>query len=128
MSANKVLADAIRARLAEIDEERNHLVALLQYYGAPPPKANLGAAAKSADTQGALFETRPSGPTDRLLTVVAQTPGMKYGEVIDRAEVGMETNAEKPRRSLGSTLGSLVKRGRIRKSDDGGYYPIEEPQ
>jgi hypothetical protein len=125
-TANKNLAKAIKDRLTEIDVERNSLVALLDLYtnvGAP-------ASAKPASTQkpkrrarGTGFERRKGGPTDRLMAAVRAHPGLPYAEVLDKAMEGMETEAENPRRSLGSTLGSLVKRGKIRRSEDKKYYP-----
>lgn len=129
MTADKHLTDAIRARVAEIDKERDHLVALLEYYGAAPPEGRSATPPRrpspSSQSRGRPFETRPAGPTERLIQVVDESPGMIYREVLDRAELGMDTKADNPRRSLGSTLGSLVKRGKIRK-EDGKYYPVTE--
>jgi len=111
----------LRNRLVEIDAERDHIVALLRLYsnGSSPP-------AKSADTEtvGKPFKKRPAGPTDRLLDAVAEQPGLTYAKVLDLAEQGMASDAENPRASLGSTLGSLVKRNKVRKDEHGRYFPV----
>ena len=122
MTTDKQLADAIRARVAEIDKERDHLVALLEHYGTIGPKERQPA---SPTASQATFENRPSGLTERLLQVIKDRPGLKYSEVLDGAEKGLVTNSTKPRRSLGSTLGSQVKKGKILKRD-GRYYPVTE--
>jgi hypothetical protein len=41
--------------------------------------------------------------------------------VVERAKEGLQTTADDPRRSLGSTLQSLVKRGRIVRKE-GKHY------
>ena len=124
MSGNK-LAEAARARLTEIDKEREHLLAIVEIHGngngASPAQAKSRPAPTSVQA-GLPFAQRPSGPTERIMTVVSQNPGMKYGQIVGAALEGMDTEADHPRRSLGSTLGSLVKRGKIRKAD-GRYYP-----
>ena len=119
-ATNDKLARVMRARVAEIDIERDQLVALLELYtnGAVPT-------AKSTVENGG-FKRRSGGPTDRLLKAVQENPGLPYASVLDNAVEGMETTAEHPRRSLGSTLGSLVKRGKIQRSDDKKYYPVTD--
>lgn len=120
------LAEAARARLAEIDQERELLLAIIKIHSngsgpAPAPAKKSGPAPTSVQA-GFPFVQRTGGPTERIMTVVSQNPGMKYAGVIGAAVVGMDTEAGHPRRSLGSTLGSLVKRGKLRKTD-GRYYP-----
>jgi len=118
------LAEAIRTRLREIDNERAQLVALLGYYtngtktkeATPPPE---GAPPRS-------FLPKAKGPTERIMEVINGQPGLKYGEVVTTAIEGLDTEAENPRRSVGSTLGSLVKRGKIHKDEEGRYYPVDE--
>ena len=119
-STNNKLAKAIRARLSEIDVERDQLVSLLELYtnGAAP---NTNTPKKT----GGGFKKRSGGPTDRLMEAVRENPGLTYAKILDKALEGMKTEAEHPRRSLGSTLGSLVKRGKIRR-DDKKYYPMTD--
>lgn len=127
-ATNEKLAKMIRSRLVEIDVERDKLVSLLGLYtngvtptaGVAKPKINANG------DGGGGFQRRSGGPTDRLLEAVRESPGLSYGDVVDKALEGMETDAEHPRRSLGSTLGSLVKRGKIRRSDDKKYYPAAD--
>lgn len=127
MTSHNKLAEAARARLAEIDQERELLLALIKLQpgngnGAAPVQGKKSNPPPVAVQAGLPFVQRPGGPTERIVTAVSQNPGMKYGQVIGSALEGWATDAEHPRRSLGSTLGSLVKRGKIRKSD-GRYYP-----
>lgn len=134
MPTDKALVDALRARLEDLEEEREAVLHMLRLYergavSAPPKRpaqARLRVAAAPAPAgdvgQSQLFEVREGGPTQRLMHVITQEPGLKYAEVLDRAQKGMETTADNPRRSLGSTLGTLVKRGKIARVD-GQYYP-----
>lgn len=122
MTTDKRLEDAIRARVAEIDTERDHLVALLEHYGNAAPTKRQPAPSTASPPR---FEARASGLTERLLQVIQDTPGLIYREVLNGAEKGLVTNSNNPRRSLGSTLGSLVKKGKILKRQ-GKYYPVTD--
>ena len=125
-ATNDKLAKAIRDRLSEIDVERDQLVSLFKLYtnGATPDM--VPSRIKVSASGGGGFQRRSDGPTERLLRAVRDHPGLAYAGVLDKAIEGMETEAEHPRRSLGSTLGSLVKRGKIGRSEDKKYYPVME--
>lgn len=126
-ATNDKLAKMIQTRIAEIDVERDKLVALHKLYTNGVALSSVVGPTTGATNGGnGGFKRRSGGPTDRLLDAVQENPGLPYASVLDKALGGMETEAEHPRRSLGSTLGSLVKRGKIRRSDDKKYYPVTD--
>lgn len=118
--ANPLIA-SIRARLKEIDEERDHLVALVALYESPESRngkntvVGAGTVGNTVVGQHAPFQSVRGGPTDRILAVLAQEPGLSYGEVVQRAMVGLTTSAQHPERSVGSTLQSLVKAEKVER-------------
>ena len=69
-STNNKLAKAIRARLSEIDVERDQLVSLLELYtnGVVPNTI-------TPKKTGGGFKKRSGGPTDRLIEAVRENPG-----------------------------------------------------
>jgi hypothetical protein len=132
---DNILSEKIRARLrligvehARLERERNHLVALLEMYDHGPAtngtRSSRKAIARSkrAPSRAAPFRAIAGGPSERIRLVVNDTPGLSYSEVIDRAVEGIVSTAGDPRRSLGSTLQSLVKRGKVERRD-GKHYP-----
>jgi hypothetical protein len=126
MTTVSELAEAIRDRLSEIDVERDKLSALLSLYTSGVSEAaKKPAAVQNGSTGQGQFERRSGGPTERLIETVRGNPGLSYGQVIDAASEGLDTRAKHPRRTLGSILGNLVKRGKIRK-ENRGYYPVPE--
>ena len=118
-ATNDKLAEMMRVRIAEIDVERDQLVSLLGHYtnGVSP-------ASRMVKARNGGFKPRSGGATESLLQAVRENPGLSYTRVLDKALEGLQTDSEHPRRSLGSTLGTLVRRGKIRKSDDKKYYPV----
>jgi hypothetical protein len=131
MSAQAKLAQAIRDRLAEIDGERKHLLALVRQYEngtSPTPPVQTRQKAprpKTSPKTTGPRENEGDGPTERVLKVIEANPGLRYGEIIKLAIQGMETEATNPQRSAGSVLGSLVKREKIEKVDGRYYLPGE---
>jgi hypothetical protein len=123
----EALAEAIRRRLREINDERAQLVALLGYYtnGSKPPDSKTAMPTQPQD-ESRPFRPKAKGPTERIMAVISTQPGLRYGEVVSTAIEGLETDATNPRRSVGSTLGSLVNRGKVRKDDEGRYFPVDE--
>ena len=132
--ANPLIAH-IHARLKEIDEERDHLVALAALYEKSPITRNgtnganvvqgiaIGAMMTPRRLPAVPFQAIKGGPTERILGVLSQEEGLTYSEVIERAVKGMQTDASDPERSLGSTLQSLVKRGKVERNDKKHYLP-----
>jgi hypothetical protein len=129
---SQTLAEGIKARLREIDRERDHLVALLALYedGEAVPRVKAtpsnGTAAVGQNGHGShttAFQPVVGGPTERILAVVRTTPGLSYSEIVERATKGINSNAENPARSAGSTLQSLVKRERIARIGGKHYLP-----
>lgn len=125
---SNALAEGIRARLREIDTERDHLLALLALYepspnGAKPTQPSAGNSSATTNGKRNPFQKMSGGPTDRILAVVANHPGLVYSDVVSRALDGMTTTAENPARSIGSTLQSLVSRGRVERRDGKHYIP-----
>jgi hypothetical protein len=122
------LVEGIRDRLREIDRERDHLLALLQLYEQGPTsngaKAPSTAGTASSAKGPAPFRAIAGGPTDRIMAVVTREPGLAYSEIIERAVQGITSGAEDPRKSLGSTLQSLVKRGKLERRE-GRHYPAK---
>ena len=112
---NPLIAE-LRVRLREMDEERDHLVALIALYEKREHQhAQNGAGA--SERKPIPFVPVRGGPTDRIKAVLAQDAGLSYTEVVERAKAGMSTTAANPERSIGSTLQSLVRRGIVERRE-----------
>ena len=117
----------------QIEAERQHLIALLQFYERPVIIIGAGASFGGAGTVSATGEVRPpasaeqagEGPTDRIKTVVRQTPGLVYSEVIERAKQGVISAAEDPTGSVAATLQSLIRRGVVVRRDGRHYIGVQ---
>jgi hypothetical protein len=122
----------IRARLKELDEERDHLVALVVLYERREREQGV-VTSNGAGNNGATKHVPPhpfvpvrGGPTDRIKAVLAAEEGLTYGQIIERAVVGMTSASDNPERSVGSTLQSLVQRGKVERRDKRHYLVAEE--
>ena len=122
------LVEGMKLRLAEMDNERDHLLALIVLYDpsfrageAPPATRDDAVPAAPTAHRAPVGELTPNGPTDRLLAVARASPGLTYAELVRRAAKGVVTKSPHPDRSVGSTLATLLKRGAIKRVD-GKHY------
>ena len=123
----QALVEGMKERLAAMESERDHLLALIALYDpslvvSTLPRQSLPPKSDAAPTRrGAVTEAIPNGPTDRLLAVARETPGLGFADLVRRATVGVVTKSKHPAQSVGSTLSTMIKRGSIRRVD-GKHY------
>ena len=104
------LLENMRARLVEVDAERDALLALIALWEKWPLAEPLQRDKRVVNRLG-------TGVTDRLLTIVEESPGLRYRELVQQAIVGLVTTSQYPDRMVGSILSTMVKRRAIVRID-----------
>lgn len=138
MTRVNVPEEALRARLRELDREREALTALLDIYGgndapetsrAPArshhaPRANGPAAANTASSNRRKPPTpaTANGSTEAILAVVSERPGITISDLISQALDRIDARAADPRKNMGTIVRYQLKAGRLQKRGEG-YYP-----
>lgn len=73
-------------------------------------------------THGVLFGPAPGGPTETVLAIVGERPGIKIDELLDAATHRVVSGATDKRGNLAETVRMLRNKGRVQRSDDGGHF------
>lgn len=70
-------------------------------------------------------KTKAKSTSDMIRETLRDTPGLKPGEVVDRIQEHVHTQAKDVRRSLFSTIGGLKRRGHLHKDRKGRLYVVD---
>ena len=119
-SAPGVVADRAVERTApnEPNERREHR------WGQEAPNGK-----RVIATQGVMrfaipkFGPAPGGPTETMLAIIRERPGITIGELLDEGVRRVKTSAADPRRSLNETVRALRNHKKIERREDR-YYPV----
>lgn len=142
MSTTAEFIASIRERLAAIEKERHALLQIIAMHegdAAPaavaertlpkvPAKTPAKAPASVPQRRGKgnfpnPFTKTPGGPTERILEVLNENPGLRYGELVDLAfERGVVTASSNPKKSLGNTISMLISRDVIERDSAGRHF------
>lgn len=138
MTRVTVPEEALRARLRELDREREALTALLDIYGGndspdttgTPVRSHNGARANGIAGANTSFSRRKpptpataNGSTEAILAVVRERPGITISDLISQALDRIDAQAADPRKNMGTIVRYQLKAGRLQKRGEG-YYPV----
>jgi hypothetical protein len=86
------------------------------------PKPRRKKARIEDDSTGSLFGPQPGGPTETLLAVIGEKPGLTLPALLDIAERRARMTAANKRGSLRETVRALIRKGRVFKDPTGGHH------
>jgi hypothetical protein len=135
MSNTREFVSTLQERLRALDEERAHLLKMLELHGAPEgngaahgtpgrpqrrgqtsprsAKKPAGRARRGQPQREAPFEPIPGGPTQSIIKVLASAPeGLTYSEILEQGARIVKTHAKNPRDTIAGSI-YLKKRGKI---------------
>jgi hypothetical protein len=129
MLNSQQMIEMARARLSELEAEREVLLGLIRFYegvrpdATPTVRSQLPSTVRRVEPFGNPFTAVPGGPTESVLQVVADHPGLPASKLIDAVVEKANTNAKNPRRTIASTTAFLVKQGRLKKVNGRFFLP-----
>lgn len=139
MTRVNVPEEALRARLRELEREREALTALLDIYGgndapeknraparshhAPRPNGPAAGNAASSNHRKPPTPATANGSTEAILAVVREMPGITISDLISQALDRIDARAADPRKNMGTIVRYQLKAGRLQKRGEG-YYPV----
>ena len=66
---------------------------------------------------------RRLGPKEAILRLIAQAPGLRPKEIVNRLEGQVQSESENVRRTIASTLYNLRRAGILKRDAEGGFSP-----